>query len=151
MGYLFAPAGSGVTGSAAETLTGSWVAMAAGIAPDIARKVRRERDVPGENGYFILIQDRRRWFFLGNAERILICQHASQSQAARAAGFSPREYPGLPLAIRSGDTKLSGNSCGGHCPNRIVQLLAGKLLFTHEHSYLPCSQLTSHQRLKRSF
>jgi hypothetical protein len=107
MGYLFAPAGSGVTGSAAETLTGSWVAMAAGIAPDIARKVRRERDVPGEKGYFILIQDRRRWFFLGNAERILICQHASQSQAARAAGFSPREYPGLPLAIRSGEADLT--------------------------------------------
>jgi hypothetical protein len=53
MGYLFAPAGSGVTGSAAETLTESWVAMAAGIAPEIARKVLRERDAPGEDEHFI--------------------------------------------------------------------------------------------------
>jgi uncharacterized protein YfiM (DUF2279 family) len=55
MGYLFAPAGSGVAGSAAETLTESWVAKAAGTAPEIARNVRRERDAPGENECFILI------------------------------------------------------------------------------------------------
>src|ERR1035437_9545045 len=86
MGSRFAPAGSVVAGSAAETVTESWVAMAAGIVPEIARKVRRERDVPRENELFILTQNRRWWLFLGNAGRILCCHHASQSQAGRAAG-----------------------------------------------------------------
>jgi uncharacterized protein YfiM (DUF2279 family) len=106
MGYRLAPAGSGVAGSAAETVTESWVAMAAGIAPEIARKVRRERDIPGENEYFILIQDRRRWFFLGNAGTIFFCQHASQSQAARAAGFTLWENPKTPIAVRSDEADL---------------------------------------------
>src|ERR1035441_7093723 len=101
MGYFFAPAGSGVADSAAETVTESWVAMAAGIAPEIARKARRERDARGESEYFILIQDRRRWLFLGNAGRILFCHHAPQSQAGRAAGFSPWEDPALILALFS--------------------------------------------------
>src|ERR1035438_2277260 len=106
MGYFFAPAGSGVADSAAETLAESWVAMAAGIAPEIARKDRRQSDARGENEYFILIQGRRQWLFLGNAGRILSCHRASQSQVGRAAGISPWEHPGLPLAIRSRETPL---------------------------------------------
>ena len=47
--------------------------MAAGITPEIARKLRRERDAPGENEFFILIQDCRGWFILGDAERKRFC------------------------------------------------------------------------------
>ena len=97
MGYLFAPEGSGVAGSAAKTLTESWAAMAAGIAPEIAMKVRRERDAPGVNEYFILIQDRRRWFFLGNAGRILFA----------TALRNPKLVTGLPNSRKRGSRKQS--------------------------------------------
>src|SRR6266853_2875849 len=56
---FLAPADSVVAGSAAEQLTEACVAITAGIAPEIARKARRERDAPEGNGCFISTEDYR--------------------------------------------------------------------------------------------
>ena len=53
MGNFFAPADFAGAGSAAETCTEACAAMTAGIAAEIDRKVRRDKDGPGEEGFFI--------------------------------------------------------------------------------------------------
>jgi hypothetical protein len=71
MGRFFAAAGS-----AAAPLVETCAAMAAGIAPERARKVRREMDV--EEEFFINTQHCRWKLFLGHGARIAGFRRALQ-------------------------------------------------------------------------
>ena len=74
--------------------------MAAGITLEIARKVRREKDAPGENEFFILIQDCREWFSLGDAAKILFRTGLRNPKLVGLRMLTSKN-PGMPLPIRS--------------------------------------------------